>query len=44
VGVTVVENALRVHLFVLRRAREDALPARRTSGFLMDVVAVGGII
>ena len=43
-GVTVVENALRVHLWVLRRASEDALPARRMSGFLMDVVVVYSII
>ena len=43
-GVTVVENALRVHLFVLRRANDDALPARRTSGFLMDDDVDGWII
>ena len=34
VGVTVVENAFRVHLLVSRRASEAALPARSTRGFL----------
>ncbi len=39
VGVTEVENAFRVHLFVSRRTRvDDEPPDRSTSGFLVVVV------